>query len=182
MTEVIEIELFIGRPFAAAGNESTTRYPNLVELHKYYPCGEPAVCDHAGIEPELLHAVLYNGKRLKYAELLCLAGLYCCPVSVLTCPKVIMLDTERPRHRKMIAKVDNLYTQLKCMAREGNQKAERWLELTGWVQQRFLRAAYNKNLSYCHDLGVREQLRQYISFSTPSPKRRGLSPVKGGVA
>mgnify|MGYP007105526288 CR=1 FL=1 len=75
----------------------------------------------AGIQEE---TNTWNGwKQLGDTELLGLAGLYGCPVSVLTCPKVIMLDTERLRHRKMIAKVDNWFIQLKCMARKGNQSA-----------------------------------------------------------
>ncbi len=81
----------------------------------------------------------------------------------------------------MITEADNLYLRLKCMAREGNEKAKRWLELTGWTQQEFMRAVHANRLSYCHYLGVRERLRQYISFSTLAPKRRGLSSVKGGM-
>ncbi len=181
-TEVMEGEHFTGRSFEAAKNRNITRYPNLAELHRYHPYGEPAMCDHAGIEPELLHAVLSDGEPLRYAELLGLARLYGCPVSVLACQKLIMLDTDRLRHKKMIAGVDNLYIWLKCMAREGNQKAERYLELDDWRHQRFLRAAYSNSLSYGHYLGMREAFRQDISFSTPRPRRRGLSPRKGGVA
>lgn len=164
------------------GNKGFTRYPNLAELHDYHPYGEPAMCDHAGIEPELLHAVLSDGEPLRYAELLGLARLYGCPVSVLTCHKLIMLDTDRFRHRKMISEVDNLYIRLKRMAREGNQKAERYLELGDWRHQRFLRAVYSNSLSYGHYFGVKEELLMDISFSTPPPKRRGLSPRKGGAA
>ena len=108
------------------------------------------MCDHAGIEPELLYAVLHNGEPLEYAELLGLAGLYGCLVSVLICPKIIMLDPGRLRHRKMIAQVDNLYLWLKCMAREGNQAAKRWLKLADWLQQRFMRAVHTNSLSYGH--------------------------------
>lgn len=46
-----------------------TRYPSLLELRKYYPYGEPAICDHAGIEPELLHAVLEDGETLLPEEI-----------------------------------------------------------------------------------------------------------------
>lgn len=133
-TEVMEEEHFTGRSFEAVKNRNITRYPNLAELHRYHPYGEPAMCDHAGIEPELLHAVLSDGEPLRYAELLGLARLYGCPVSVLTCQKVIMLDRRRLKHRKMITEVKNLVICLKCMAKEGNEKAKRWLELTGWTQ------------------------------------------------
>ncbi len=182
MTQVIETEHLEGRPSCGGRvDKGFTRYPNLAELYDYHPYREPAMCDHAGIEMELLYAVLHNGEPLEYGELLGLARLYGCPVSVLACPKVIMLDPGRLRHRKMIAQVDNLYLWLKCMAREGNQAAKRWLKLADWLQQRFMRAVHTNSLSYGHYFGVREQLLQYISFSTPSPKRRGLSPVKGGA-
>lgn len=132
--QTIETEHFISRPCAAAWNKGFTRYPNLAELHDYHPYGEPAMCDHAGIAPELLHAALHDGEPLEYGELLGLARLYGCPVSVLTCQKVIMLDRRRLKHRKMITEVKNLVICLKCMAKEGNEKAKRWLELTGWTQ------------------------------------------------
>lgn len=140
------------------------------------------MCDHAGIEPELLHAVLRDGELLKHGELLGLARLYGCPVGVLACHKLIMLDTDRFRHRKMIAEVDKLYTRLKCMAREGNQRAERYSELGGWRHQRFLRAAYSNSLSYGHYFGLKENLLMDLSFCASAPRRRGLSSVKGGVA
>lgn len=180
--QTIETEHLTGRPFAAAWDKGFTRYPNLAELHDYHPYGEPAMCDHAGIEPELLHAVLRDGELLKHGELLGLARLYGCPVGVLACHKLIMLDTDRFRHRKMIAEVDKLYTRLKCMAREGNQRAERYSELGGWRHQRFLRAAYSNSLSYGHYFGLRENLLMDLSFCASAPRRRGLSSVKGGVA
>ena len=150
-----------------------TRYPNLLELHNYYPCGEPAVCDHAGIEPELLLAVLDGEGLLEPAEIRGLARLYGCPVGVLDYPKVIMLDMGRWKHRKMAAEVDSLYMQLKWMARTGNAEAEKYLGWADWKQQRFMRAAYSNKLSYGHYLGVKETLSQYVSFATPRPKRRG---------
>ena len=180
--QTIETEHLTSRPFAAAWDKGFTRYPNLAELHDYHPYGEPSMCDHAGIEPELLYTVLHDGEPLRYTELLGLARLYGCPVGVLTCHKLIMLDTDRFRHRKMIAEVDKLYTRLKCMAREGNQRAERYSELDDWRHQRFLRAAYSNRLSHGHYFGVKEELLMNLSFSTPSPKRRRLSPRKGGVA
>jgi hypothetical protein len=182
MTEVTETGHLMCRPFVTAEDRSATRYPNLVELYKYYPCGEPAMCDHAGIEPELLYAVLRNGERLELQELLGFARLYGCSMGVLKCQKVIMLDRTRWKHRKMIADVDSLYIRLKCMAREGNEEAEGYLKLAEWAQQEFLRSAHINRVSYCHYLGTKEKIQQYISFSTPLPQRRGLSSMKGGVS
>jgi len=126
--QLLETEHLAGRLFMTAGNSGITRYPNLLEMHKYYPCGEPAMCDHARIEPDLLHAVLYNGGMLRFPEILRLAKLYNCPIGVLNHPKTVMLDIKKLKHRKMIAEVDNFYKELKCIVREGNQEAEKYLK------------------------------------------------------
>lgn len=81
----------------------------------------------------------------------------------------------------MVAEVDNLYIRLKCMARDGNQEAEKYLEFAGWKQQRFLRAAHINKLSYGHYLVAREALSDYVKWSMPKPKKRGISIRKGGV-
>ncbi len=47
--------------FGLMRDKGFTRYPNLAELYDYHPYREPAMCDHAGIEMELLYAVLHNG-------------------------------------------------------------------------------------------------------------------------
>lgn len=159
-----------------------TRYPNLLELRKYHSYGEPVMCDHAQFEPELLRAVLEEGEPLLPAEIRKLAQLYECPVGVLDCTKVIMLDMGRWRHRKTVAEVDNLYIRLKCMAREGDQKAEKYLEWADQEQQRFMKAAYSNKLSYCHYWGTKKQLSLYIDFAAPRPKRRKLAVVSDAGA
>jgi hypothetical protein len=151
-----------------------TRYPNLLELHNHHPYGEPAMCDHAGIELELLNAVLEGGELLESAEIMGLARLYGIPRGLLESQKVTMLNMKRWKHRKMAAEVDSLYMRLKWMARTGNAEAEKYLKWADLDQQRFMRAAYDNNLSYCHYFGVRERLSQYVSFATPKPKRRGV--------
>ncbi|HBA49682.1 MAG TPA: hypothetical protein DCZ91_18180 [Lachnospiraceae bacterium] len=156
-----------------------TRYPNLLELRKYHPYGEPAICDHAGIEPELLQAVLEDGEPLLPEEIRGAAGLYGVPRGLLECRRVTMLDMGRWRHRKLVAKVDGLYVTLKRMAREGNQEAGKYLEWAAPEHRRFMRAAYRNKLSYGHYLGTKEQLSQYIRFAAPRPKRRGLRRQQG---
>lgn len=149
-----------------------TRYPNLLELRKYHPYGEPAICDHAGIEPELLQAVLEDGEPLLPEEIVGAAGLYGVPRGLLECREVTMLDMGRRRHAAMSAWVCALYIQLCHMAQDGNQDAVKYLGFAEWRINRFLDAVRHNNLSYCQYLGIRELLQQYISFSTPRPKRR----------
>ena len=151
-----------------------TRYPNLLELHRYHPYGEPAMCGHAGIEPELLHAVLYDGEPLEHAEIMGLARLYGCPAGVLLHRRTIMLDMGRRRHRAMAEEVCALYAGLQHMADAGNQDAGKY---QGYAEERFRRfqeAVGHDRLSYCHNLGMRERLSRYIGFATPKPGRRQL--------
>lgn len=157
------------------------KYPNLQELFKYHPYGENTACDHAEIGPELLHAAFKGEELLTPFEVISIARLYGCPAGVIECPKLTMLDMGRRRHKKMVMEVDCLYIQLKCMARDGDREAEKYLEYADWKQQRFMRAAYEDRLSYCHYLGAKEQLKQYISFAAPKPKQRGLTAMKGGA-
>ena len=82
----------------------------------------------------------------------------------------------------MVAEVNNLYIQLKCMAGEGNQKAAEYLEWADRENQDFLMAANNNKLSYIHYLGTKKQLSDYILFAVPKPIRRGITARKGGVA
>ncbi len=150
-----------------------SRYPNLQELITYYPCGEPAVCDHAGIEPELLHVVLQGEEALTSIEVMRLSRLYRCSASVITCPSLIMLDMGRYRHKKIAWRVNSIFMQLKCMAEGGNKEAEKYLQWTDWEQQRFLRAIHEDRLSYGHYFGIKEEFSQYVQFATPKLRRRG---------
>lgn len=152
-----------------------TKYPNLNELINYHPYGKPAVCDHAGIEPELLEAVLIGGESLTGTEILGLARLYRCPIGVLGNSEIVMLDMGKLKHKKMVREVELIYIQLRSMADGGNQDAEKYLNWVDWRKKRFMLAVYSNNLSYCHYLGIKEILCQYVGYAAPSPKRRGLA-------
>lgn len=158
------------------GKYDRCRYPNLVEIHGGMPTDY-----FAEVTKELMLAVFRGEEDLTLEEICRIARYNGIPLSVLTCPKVIMLDMGRRRHRKMVAEVDNLYIRLKCMARDGNQEAEKYLEFADWKQQCFLRAAHINKLSYGHYLVAREALSDYVKWSMPKPKKRGISIRKGGA-
>lgn len=156
-------------------DEGKTKYPNFLELFKYYPCGVPAVCEHAGIKPELLKAVLETGEMLEPGEVWGIACLYHCNASLILHNKTAMLDMRKTRHRAMAAEVDGLYIRLRQMWEEGeNEKAGEYYRLYSWVHQRFMKAAYNNRLSYGHYLGAKERFWQLIRWSEPPLKKRGL--------
>ena len=162
-----------------AGLYKGYKYPNLIEVQKQS-------CLHLGyfanVTEELVLAAFRGEEELAADEIWRVARYNGIPLSVLTCPKVIMLDMGRRRHRKMVAEVNNLLIRLKCMAREGNQKAEKYLEWADRENQDFLRAAHNNKLSYIHYLGAKRQISDYILFAKPEPTKRGITTMKGGAA
>ena len=161
-----------------AGLYKGYKYPNLIEVQKQSCL---YVGYFANVTEELVLAAFRGEEELTAEEIWKVARYNSIPYSVLTCPKVIMLDIGRRRHRKMVAEVDNLYIHLKCMAREGNQKAEKYLEWADRENQKFLRAAHNNRLSYIHYLGAKRQLSDYILFARPELTKRGISTMKGGA-
>lgn len=161
-----------------AGLYKEYKYPNLIEVQKQSCL---YVGYFANVTDELVLAAFRGEEKLTDDEIRRVARYNGIPLSVLTCPKVIMLDMGRRRHRKMVGEVDNLYIQLKCMAREGNQEAEKYLESADCEQQRFLRAAHDNKLSYIHYLGAKRQLSDYILFARPKLTKRGISTMKGGA-
>lgn len=162
-----------------AGLYKRYKYPNLIEVQKQSCL---YVGYFANVTDELVLAVFRGEEDLTLSEVSRIARYNGIPLSVLVCPKVIMLDMKRWRHRKMVAEVDNLYIQLKCMARDGNKEAEKYLEWAYREKQKFLRAAHGNRLSYIHYLGAKKQMEDYILFATPKPAKRGMVAKKGGAA
>ena len=160
-----------------SGKYARCRYPNLIEIYVGMPTDY-----FAEVTQELMLAVFRGEEDLTFAEISRIAHYNKIPLSVLTCPEVIMLDMRRRRHRKMIAEVDNLYIQLKFMARDGNKEAESYLKFADWKQQCFMRAAHINKLSYGHYLTAREALSNYVKWSMPKLVKRELRTMKGGVA
>ena len=161
-----------------AGLYKGYKYPNLIEVQKQSCL---YVGYFANVTNELVLAAFRGEEELTTDEIWRVARYNGIPYSVLTCPKVIMLDMNRRRHVKMVTGVDNLCIRLKYMSSEGNQKAEKYLEWADRENQDFLRAAYNNRLSYIHYLGAKKQLSDYIHFATPKPEKRGIVSVRGGA-
>ncbi len=159
-----------------AGLYKGYKYPNLIEVRKQ---GCLYVEIFANVTRELLLAVFRGEEELTADEIRKVARYNGLPLSVLTCPKVIMLDTGRWRHRKLVAEVEILYIMLEEMAMQGNQKAAEYLHGAEWELQKFTEAVYNNRLSYIHYLGAKKQLSDYILFATPKPTKRGISCASG---
>lgn len=70
--------------------------------------------------------------------------------------------------------------QLRAMAGDGNQQAEKYIIGCEGRRQRFMRAAYEGKLSYCHYLGAKEDFLTSVRWSMPEPKRRSLVKTVSG--
>ncbi len=162
-----------------AGKYKGYKYPNLIEVQKQSCL---YIGQFANVTEELILAAFRGEEELTIDEIRKVACYNGIPFSVLTCPKVIMLDMGRWKHKKMVTEVVNSYIHLKCMARKGNQKAEKYLEYADWKQQEFIRAVYINQLSYIHYLGTKRQMFDYIHFAIPEPTKRGIRTTKGGEA
>lgn len=158
------------------GKYAGCRYPNLIEIHGGMPTDY-----FAGVTPELMLAVFRGEEELKFEEIFKIARYNGIPLSVLTCPKLIMLDMGRRKHRKMVGGACSLYAQLRRMVGEGNQEAERYMEFADWKYQQLIGAARGNRLSYGHYLSARKALSDYVGWSVQKPKLRGLARQKGGA-
>lgn len=160
------------------GKYSSCKYPNLIEIY-----GDMPTSYFAEVTDELMLAVFRGEEELTVEELYKIAYYNHIPLSVLACPKRIMLDMGGWKHKKMVDEVDSLYMKLKYMAKyERNTEAERYLKFADWKHQRFLKAAYNNQLSYGHYLSAKEQFSNYVGWSRPKPERRGVTMAKAGAA
>lgn len=154
-----------------AGKYKGYRYPNLVEMKKHHHL---YIEQFANVTEELVLAAFRGEEELTDDEISNVARYNNIHFSVLTCPKLIMLDMGRPRHKKMVGAVKGLYDQLKQMAESGNQKAGYYLEYGDWEYQDFLRVARSNRLSYIRYLGQKKELSDCILFAKPRPEKRGV--------
>lgn len=156
------------------GKYNRCKYPNLVEIHGGMPTDY-----FAEVTPELMLAVFRGEEDLEAEEIHKIARYNGIPFSVLTCPKLIMLDMKRLKHQKMVHKLDSLYMRLKYMAKcEGNEKAAKYLKSADWDYQRFAEAVHSNKLSYGYYLVTENEFSNYVDWSVPKPKLRVLTPVK----
>lgn len=155
-----------------AGLYKDYKYPNLIEVRK---ASHLYIEQFANVTTELLLAAFRGEEELTDDEIRQVVRYNGIPFSVLTCPKLIMMDWDRIRHRKMISDIDKMCIKLKCMAREGNQEAQKWVEFADSANQRFLHAVYDNRLTYIHYLDAKRELSDYLLFARPKPQARGIT-------
>lgn len=153
------------------GKYSGYKYPNLIEVQKspHLHLGY-----FANVTEDLVLAAFRGEEELTTEEIKNVARYNNIPFSVLTCPRVIMLDMGRARHRKLVEDVKDQYARLKRMAEDGNQEAGYYLRHGERDHQHFLEAVHDDRLSYVCYLGQKKEISDRILLATPRPEKRGV--------
>ena len=160
--------------------DSKNPYPNLRELIKYHPYHIGTFASFANVELDLLEAALIGEEELTAAELWRIANYAGVPYGVLACPSIILLDAQRPKHRRLLEGIIGSLGPIFAALDAGSPAAEDFI-LT------FPRLYYNqvidiwgdfsagKPVSYCRYLGVRAKLdmcQTNIALERPKKRKR----------
>lgn len=165
------------------GKYEACKYPNLVEIHPYFPTGY-----FANVTDELMLAVFRGEEDLTTMEMLAIARYNGIPFSVLTCPKLITLSRERRRHREMMKQLRGKFYEIWALEKKGSKHAHDYMvtypELYRYDYERMnFDFSNGYKVTYGHYLGVRHKMDDMILFSQNEFRKepRGLRK-KGGAA
>lgn len=107
-------------------------YPNLKELIKNHIYSTATFADHANVTVDVLKATLDGKEELSRSELYGIVSLTGFPYSALVCPKLIMMDNKRYRHRMLIGKENEKIRSIVKAAGAGSRKAIQYVERHYW--------------------------------------------------
>lgn len=139
----------------------TFLYPNLVELYKYHPYHYSTFAGFAKVTPELYIEALKGNERLTSAELRRIAKYTGIPFSVISCPKLIMLDRQNRKHKTMIDKQEAALYAIWEWKKQGYKDADMFMKHRGRINLVNLQLAFGRNeATYGWYLGVQESIEQ----------------------
>lgn len=170
----------------AKGLYNGCRYPNLVEIHNYFPTGY-----FANVTEELMCAVFRGEEDLTAEEMRKIARYNGIPFSVLMCPKLITLDRGNYRHWKMMKQLQDKLYVIWALQKKGSKHADDYMFKCvntgrGDYVNMDLDFRNGKQVTYGHYLGVRHGMDNIILFARNefAEKPRGLNrdvKQKGGT-
>lgn len=171
----------------ANGMYQKCRYPNLVEVHDYFPTGY-----FANVTEELMRAVFRGEEDLTAEEMWKIAHYNKIPFSVLMCPKLITLNRENNRHQKMMEQLHYMLYEIWELQKKGSVHADMYMNKYAQIyrcdyENMELAFRNGRQVTYCHYLGVRHRMEDIILFSRNefAEKPRGLNRTikqEGGAA
>lgn len=98
--------------------------PNLLEIMKYHPYHISTFAGFADVTTEFLEAVIRDEEDLTVGELIKISQYSGIPISVMICPKTILLDKYRAKHRKMVEELCGYLTFIAQEEKSGSHEAE----------------------------------------------------------
>ncbi len=160
-----------------AGQYANCRYPNLLEIHPYFPTSY-----FANVTDELMLAVFRGEKELTAGELQRIAHYNGIPLSVLVCPTLITLSRERYRHRRMMEQLEAKLYEIWELQKRGSREAENYMvryPACGRNDYVNMSLAFGLGdlVTYGHYLGVKHRMEDTILFAEGDlrEKPRGIS-------
>lgn len=129
---------------------------NLYELIKYHPYHSSSFAEHANVTQELLLAAIQGEEELTPYEIYGIVRLTGVPRGVITCPRMIWLESKSCRHRKMVLCLTEKLKMISAAAGEGNKDAGYFVLKNGPEQsEKLINDFWNKGkVTYCRYLGV----------------------------
>ncbi len=160
-----------------AGLYRNYKYPNLVEVRKQ---DRLYIEQFANITSELLFAAFRGEEELTGDEIWQVARYNGIPLSVLTCPKLIMLDNKRIRHRNMVERLRGRLYPIWQAEQEGIKPAVDFMKTYASIHREkvvnmYLHFINGDPVSYVHYLGVRA-IVESCTGSVEYEKRRAKGP------
>ena len=163
---------------------------NLKEFIKYHPYHISTFAGFANITQELLEATLAGEDELTLYEVWCMAKYTGVPCQLLICPRKIMLNKSRYRHRVMIQTLhNNLYT-IWDAEKGGSLEASRYMKYKRrHLVNLMLDFQNNGEVSYCRYLGIKEEVDQCLLFISNEKRKprvrmttKAFVEMAGGVS
>lgn len=107
-------------------------YPNLKELIETHDYTIETFASHANVTVGVLKAALEGKEELTHSELYGIVRLTGFPYNALICPKLIMMDKKRYRHRMLISRENEKLHSITKAAGAGSRKAISFVKCHCW--------------------------------------------------
>lgn len=107
-------------------------YPNLKELIENHDYTIETFASHANVTVDVLKAALEGKENLSISELCGIERLTGFPYNALICPKLILMDNKRWKHRMLISRENEKIRSIVKAAGDGSRKAIQYVERHYW--------------------------------------------------
>ena len=157
-------------------------YPNLIEIITYHPYHVSTFANYAEVTGELLQEVLKGREELLPEEIRNISKYAGLSKSVLMCPKLIMLDIRRYRHRTMINELLEKARYIQRCQENGSHAADVFMKYDiGYIAD--LRQSFvDDKATYGQYIGAREYVKQCLSFINSEQRKKTVRTVsKRGI-